>query len=399
MSADDPRPIETAFGTSQTPVGCGRSPAPDQIAPAGLVFWGSVWLGTTLAGGLFGLLLDGWAGLAAGLIIAGVVALPVHVTCSTVTWCLRLTRIRAVMATFSGGATGVLATCLLGRGQFTAELVIAAACGGFGSGAAGFLHHLWVRRQGRGAEVSPSPPVTGRDLLLRLAVLAFVIATWLGIVASLRLARQLAHQRSCTFQLKAIWLSLENYATSHQHYPPAWSCDERGRAIQSWRAHLMPYLGHYSFDEYYALSEPWDSPKNRGYTDRPIEVFVCPRQRREGRRFTNYVAVVGPETMWPGAQSARPDEVVNRDAIFVVEYPDSDIPWGEPRDLTVEEFLALLEARWSQRDFGPHPNGLLYVTVAGDIRALGRTINLETVRQLLKARKAQPPTSSDAADQ
>jgi hypothetical protein len=92
--------------------------------------------------------------------------------------------------------------------------------------------------------------------------------------------------------------------------------------------------------------------------------------------------------MWPSIRAARPDEVVNRDAILVVEYPESNIPWREPRDVTVEESLAMLEARWAKGDFGPHPDGLLYVTVAGDVRAIGRNTNLESVRELLRARRA-----------
>jgi hypothetical protein len=157
----------------------------------------------------------------------------------------------------------------------------------------------------------------------------------------------------------------------------------------------MPYMSYYDFNEHYNMSEPWDSPKNREYTGTfsPI-AFRCPSAAPDRTGFTNYVVVVGPDTMWPGKESVRSKEVVNPDAILVVEYPDSDIPWYEPRDLTVEEFLAMLQSRWTQRDFGPHPGGLLYVTVQGEVRAIDRTANLESVRQLLRARNApsiKPP--------
>jgi len=158
----------------------------------------------------------------------------------------------------------------------------------------------------------------------------------------------------------------------------------------------MPFLGYYNFHERYNLSEPWDSPKNRAYTGRQT-AFACPRRSREKLRFTDYVAVLGPETMWFGNEPARPEEVVNPDAIFIVEHPGSDIPWGEPRDLTVEEFLSMLQSRWEQRDYGPHPSGLLYVTVRGDIRAIGPNTDLETVRQLLRARKARAHPTGPAA--
>ena len=57
---------------------------------------------------------------------------------------------------------------------------------------------------------------------------------------------------------------------------------------------------------------------------------------------TNYVALTGPGTAWPGANSTRLSDI--RDdpgkTILLVEIANSDIPWMEPRDLSLEEVLA-----------------------------------------------------------
>jgi hypothetical protein len=233
--------------------------------------------------------------------------------------------------------------------------------------------------------------------VLRVSVLIVVAAFWLYAFGALRAARRNALEMPCRHNLKQIALALENYASSHGSFPPARTLDDHRHAIQSWRAHLMPFLGFYSFDEQYSLAEPWNSPKNRRLTNFPCPIFVCPCGKDQTRtRITNYVAVVGPETMWPGSESARPRDEVNPDAILVIEYPDSEIPWGEPRDLTVEECVAMLQLRNARRDAGPHPSGLLYVTVKGEVRSLGPNIRPDAVRQLLRARNVQSasPTKS-----
>ena len=234
-----------------------------------------------------------------------------------------------------------------------------------------------------------APASVRRRVVWWLAVLGVCFSVCGGFVALFYHARQNALEATCKNHLRLIGLALNSYADAHRCYPPAQACDDRGRPIQSWRTHLMVYLGYYHFRESYDLSEPWDSQKNRLWADTHLYEFVCPNESRERTRLTNYVAVVGPETMWPARRCTRRDEVVNPDAIFVVEFPESDILWAEPRDLTVEEFLAMLEARWARRDFGPHPSGLLYLTARGEVRALGRNTDLETVRQLLRARKVR----------
>jgi hypothetical protein len=219
--------------------------------------------------------------------------------------------------------------------------------------------------------------------LIAVVVLILVCA---GLILNARDERQRAHEDLCRNNLKMISLALAGYADLHKCYPPARILDDHGRPIHSWRAVLMPFF-HYRFLEVYSLSEPWNSPNNKTYTDLPVPVFQCPSKIHPGKPcITNYVAVVGPETMWPGDYSATPDEVTNPDGILLVEYPDSRIPWCEPRDLTVDEFVSMLESRWSQGDFGPHPSGLLYVTVRGDVRALDRHIDLTALRKLLRPR-------------
>jgi hypothetical protein len=54
---------------------------------------------------------------------------------------------------------------------------------------------------------------------------------------------------------------------------------------------------------------------------------------------TNYVAVVGPKTVWPGSQTTKLDEIPDGtyNTIMLVETANSGIHWMEPRDLSFEQ--------------------------------------------------------------
>ncbi len=71
-------------------------------------------------------------------------------------------------------------------------------------------------------------------------------------------------------------------------------------------------------------------------------VYSCPAQAHSP--YTDYVAVVGPDTIWPGATSRKLTDIADpRDqAILVVESAEPRILWMEPRDLAYEEAVNYL---------------------------------------------------------
>src|SRR5262249_19374530 len=45
--------------------------------------------------------------------------------------------------------------------------------------------------------------------------------------------------------------------------PPAASYDLQGKGLQSWRVHLLPFLGEDKLYKEFRLNEPWDSDHNK----------------------------------------------------------------------------------------------------------------------------------------
>jgi 4-amino-4-deoxy-L-arabinose transferase-like glycosyltransferase len=128
---------------------------------SGCLFWLLAWLGTIFAGGIFGTFMGisiGMSlgrregifeiaifGLFMGLVIAGAVAILVHLHAAFFTWAFWLGRFRVAMAILAGALTGFIAT---GRGatledpkQLALGVILPTLLGAMGSGLAAFFYH------------------------------------------------------------------------------------------------------------------------------------------------------------------------------------------------------------------------------------------------------------------
>ena len=83
----------------------------------------------------------------------------------------------------------------------------------------------------------------------------------------------------------------------------------------------MPYIEQADLYKEYDFSEPWDGPKNRTLAGRMPGIFAFHGIERSGNVVTNFVAVVGDETVWPGATTVTNADVTDDpgSTILVVE--------------------------------------------------------------------------------
>ena len=148
------------------------------------VYWFVVFVGTAVAGALFGLLDSGLVGLRAGFWFALFVAIPVIPTVALSAWALLLSRYRIAVAGTAGAATGALAVVvLLGdatvlRLQFPQAVLLAAAIGALGAGCAARLLCLSDTETGRVLRHDAqrfAPQFTLRSLFVRILVLTRLV--------------------------------------------------------------------------------------------------------------------------------------------------------------------------------------------------------------------------------
>jgi hypothetical protein len=190
----------------------------------------------------------------------------------------------------------------------------------------------------------------------------------------------------CECQLKSIGTGLRCFDSSDGGLPPAYLCNKERRPIHSWCSLLLPYLGCYTWHRYYSLREPWDGPNNGTIPLRPYHYFQCSSAGDRMRETTDYVAVVGPDTMWPGRERVklRLEPGCNPETILLIEMPDSDYRCLEPRFPTVDEFIARIKSPTGKGIRCIHRKGLAYLTIAGNVRWFSPDTDPETIRRLLR---------------
>ena len=193
---------------------------------------------------------------------------------------------------------------------------------------------------------------------------------------------------TCSNNLFEIGLMLRSYHQRTGRFPPAQLCGKTGKPVNSWRTVIVPGQLWYTFPSTYDFSQPWDSPRNAGLLSsenlKAQRHFQCPSDRNDNPAITNYVAVVGPNTVWSeSGTGATATNNSDSEKILVIEVVNSDISWAEPRDLTVEQALEAIQPKKGIGVGSRHRAGIHYVTVSGQVRVLDRNIDRESLRRLL----------------
>jgi hypothetical protein len=173
--------------------------------------------------------------------------------------------------------------------------------------------------------------------------------------------------------LKQIALALHFYENEHGSLPPAYLTDAEGRPMHSWRVLLLPYLEEHALYKQYNFAEPWDSPHNLKVAAKMPDVFRYPADPR-GTQFTPYVVVVDDESLFPGEQGVKLEEIDDGTSrtLAMLEWPESNIVWTEPRDLDLPSLHHITHPpRAAIKGRRRHPGGRTLISLAeGSIRIL-----------------------------
>lgn len=233
-------------------------------------------------------------------------------------------------------------------------------------------------------EVAPQPfQFTLRQLLLFVAGVSLLCGL---CVPPIKSARESARQASCIgLRLQMIAMALYNYHDKYGCLPPAYVADKEGKPMHSWRVLLLPFMEEHQLYDRYDFSEPWNGPKNSLLAKEIPGVYRCPSTRGGNPLATNYVAVIGPDTAWPGRRSVRLSDIAygTTNTILLVEVADSDINWMEPRDMSFDQAIIGVNVDRKSGISSDHPGRAGCVMADGGYRSLNNGTSTETLRALL----------------
>jgi len=175
-----------------------------------------------------------------------------------------------------------------------------------------------------------------------LCVIAILLVIALFLPAT-RTANEAARRAQCSNQLRQIGIALRNYHSSYGMLPPAYTVDEEGNRLHSWRTLLLPYLGYQKLYSTIDLSKPWDDPANARVGEKTVDCYWCPSAMyAEG--LTTYLGIVGPDCVFKGADSRTFTEVSDEffETMAVIDAPfDNAVPWMSPNDIGEEEVVSI----------------------------------------------------------
>ena len=201
----------------------------------------------------------------------------------------------------------------------------------------------------------------------------------------------------CVSNLEQIATALHNYHEVYGSFPPAYMADQNGQRMHSWRVVILPFLGEEELHSKYDFEQPWYSKHNLQVAEETGSLYRCPKAPDHLLTRTNYVAVVGPETAWPGQEGTRLDDF--RDGIqytlLVVEVRDAGIRWSEPRDLEFDSMRRQVDGSVGQAISSSHPGGAAVVFADGHTAYLGHSISWSTLRALLTTAGREAVAKSD----
>ena len=221
-----------------------------------------------------------------------------------------------------------------------------------------------------------------------LCGLAAIIAGALTIDFVTRSQIEGARRGDCVMHLKQMSLALLNYHDKYGSFPPAVVKDSNGKPAHSWRVLILPFLGGEDLYQKYDFSEPWNGPNNsRLQSELPPHSssrYQCPSSGVRGT-MTNYVAIIGPSTIWP---ENHPGTIMDDDMkeaqpeVLVVEVPGYEVNWMEPKDLSIDAAVSLLVEAHGDR--GPiHPRGVHFADTAQNVRLFPKTTDRLLLKKLL----------------
>lgn len=155
------------------------------------------------------------------------------------------------------------------------------------------------------------------------------------VLPAFSMARVNYRWASCKNDMRNLGLALQCYHDNYGSFPPAYIADSNGKPMHSWRVLILPYIERQDIYDQYRFDEPWDGPNNSQLHSERVSYYECPSDSHATRTETSYLAITGPQTIWPGATSTKMSDIKDGpdNTILLVEAHNTGIHWMEPRDL------------------------------------------------------------------
>ncbi|MFM9965809.1 MAG: DUF1559 domain-containing protein [Planctomycetaceae bacterium] len=181
--------------------------------------------------------------------------------------------------------------------------------------------------------------------------------------------------------LKQVALAMHNYADTFGHFPQRAVTDKEGKALLSWRVHLLPFLEANDLYQQFHLDEPWDSDHNKTLIDQmPVTFTAVGDQALAKQGKTRYVTPANAEACLGVKEGTKFRDIRDgtSNTIMAVEvHADAAVIWTKPDDILID-FKDPLKSLKDARN-----GSFLAMMCDGSVRLISGKINVETFKALI----------------
>jgi len=145
--------------------------------------------------------------------------------------------------------------------------------------------------------------------------------------------------RAALSKLQQVALAMHLFHGSHDSFP-AHASYKNGKALLSWRVHLLPFLGEKALYEQFRLDEAWDSPHNKKLIAKTPKVYSDSLDEVDKSGKTRFLAPLGLPNVFTGkptgVRSSDITDGLGKTVIVVEVTAERAVVWTKPDDLAVD---------------------------------------------------------------
>jgi len=220
---------------------------------------------------------------------------------------------------------------------------------------------MTVRRNGTGIELTNRQTIPGGNIGTTVPMAMGLLLPAVGS------ARGAARRATSMNKMKQIAIAMHVHHEAHGQFPPAYSTDENGKPLLSWRVHILPFIEERGLYEQFHLDEPWDSDHNKTLIPLMPQDYKRPGGNA-GPGMTNYLTVRGEKTVFPGKEKVSISDITDgsSNTIMAVEVADyAAVTWTSPEDYEYDEDFPASDL------LGTRPEGFIAAYCDGSVRLIG----------------------------
>ena len=196
-------------------------------------------------------------------------------------------------------------------------------------------------------------------------------------------------------RLKQAGLGFHNYHDIYSSLPKAYTTDEKGRYLHSWRLSLLPFIESNATYDSVRKEEPWNSEYNRQFHGRGIRCYFSLEDRQENPNtpFTRYQVIVGQDTPFDGTvQRSFSDFERGLTDTFLVVESGAAVHWMSPLDLPAEALKnGIVPIEKGAQAVGSRQGGAEVLMADGSVRMLSSNTATEILIEMSRLKKSSQP--------